>query len=282
MAKFKNIMSIDVEDWYNSSLDLFGDSNVIHGQKPDESVVSNTLLSLDLLDQHSNKGTFFVLGTVAEHYPDLVTEIIHRGHEVASHGYAHQLVYNLTPEDFATDVKISLDHLSRAGCAKVKGYRAPYWSITKKSLWALDILRDLGFEYDSSIYPIHRSLYGISDANPDPHRLPNGMMEFPPATIRLPGFNFPIAGGGYLRILPSWLLGRLVTRSVNAGSKVFYFHPYELDSSDVKIQHEITSLRSLFYVFQQKLGRKGNYNKVANLIAEYDFTSFENILDSYK
>ena len=277
----EHIMSIDVEDWYNSSLDLFDDSDVKHGQRPNESVVENTLLSLDMLDRYRSKGTFFVLGTVAEYYPDLVKEIIYRGHEVASHGYAHKLVYNLSPEKFETDIKISMEHLTKAGCNKIIGYRAPYWSITKKSLWALDILKDLGFKYDSSIFPIHRGLYGISDAKPYPHRLPNGMMEFPPATIRLPGFNFPIAGGGYLRLLPSCLLNSMIERASNSGTKVFYFHPYELDANDVKVEHKVTNLKSLIYVFQQRLGRSGNKDKLAGLILKYKFNSFENILGEY-
>lgn len=281
IQKTQFVMSVDVEDWYNSSIDLFDDTNIQHGQKPNDSVISNTLLSLDMLDRSDNKATFFVLGTVAEHYPDLVKEILYRGHEVASHGYAHQLVYNLTPEEFENDIKTSIHHLTNAGCNDIKGYRAPYWSITKNSLWALDILKDLGFKYDSSIFPIHRGLYGISNSKPYPHMLENGMMEFPPATIRLPGFNFPIAGGGYLRILPSWLLRNMIKLSSSSDLKVFYFHPYELDSSDVKVQHKVTSLKSLLYVFQQRLGRKRNQDKVARLISEYSFNSFENILDKY-
>ena len=137
-------MTIDVEDWYNSSLDIFKDSDVPHGSAPDKSVVGNTLTTLDLLSETNNKATFFVLGTVAQAYPDLVREIASRGHEVATHGYSHQLVYNMTPESFEEDLKISLDHLANAGSANILGYRAPYWSITKKSLWALESLKKLG------------------------------------------------------------------------------------------------------------------------------------------
>src|SRR4030066_602406 len=124
-----NIISIDVEDWYSSSLDLFKDSNVQHGSKPDPSVGANTRNTLKLLKETGNTGTFFVLGTVAEYYPDLVKEILDNGHEVGTHGYGHNLVYKLTPEEFERDIVKSLEYLGRAGCEDVVGYRAPYWSI---------------------------------------------------------------------------------------------------------------------------------------------------------
>ena len=140
-----NVITIDVEDWYHSSLDIFKDSDVKHGSRPDESVVDNTLKTLQLLSETNNKATFFVLGTVAEHYPDIVKEILNQGHEVATHGYSHQLVYNMTPQSFEDDLKISFDHLEKASCSEILGYRAPYWSITKKSLWALEVLKNAGY-----------------------------------------------------------------------------------------------------------------------------------------
>ena len=160
MLPIKNIITIDVEDWYNSSLDLFKDTNVEHGAKPDASVVDNTLCTLKLLAETKNKATFFILGTVAEYYPDLVKEILIQGHEVATHGYAHNLVYKLSPQEFEDDLRKSLDYLAKAECSQILGYRAPYWSITKKSLWALEVLQKLGLKYDSSIFPIKRGLYG--------------------------------------------------------------------------------------------------------------------------
>lgn len=246
-----NVMTIDVEDWYNSSLDIFKDSDVPHGAKPHESVVGNTLVTLDLLSETNNKATFFVLGTVAQHYPDLVKEIAKRGHEVATHGYSHQLVYNMTPESFEEDLKISLDHLANAGSTEILGYRAPYWSITKKSLWALDSLKKFGMKYDSSIFPIKRGLYGIHDAKTFPNEIIEGMWEFPPATIRLLGLNLPIAGGGYLRLMPYWLISGAIKRSAAKYTRVFYFHPYELDPEDTKLQHKSRSMTTLLYWLQQ-------------------------------
>jgi polysaccharide deacetylase family protein (PEP-CTERM system associated) len=278
MPKPINIISIDVEDWYHSSLDIFKDTNVAHGAKPDASVVPNTLQALDLLDQTKNKATFFVLGTVAEHYPDIPREILNRGHEVATHGYSHKLVYNMKPEDFEDDLKISLEHLNKAGCSRILGYRAPYWSITKRSLWALESLRKLGFEYDSSIFPIRRGLYGIPDAIPYPHQILKGLWEFPPATIRMLGINWPIAGGGYLRIVPYWIVASAIRKSSDQKLRVFYFHPYELDPEDVHLKHKVKSVGTVAYWLQQTIGRGSNPDKLKKLLFRFKFTSIKETL----
>lgn len=273
-----NAMTIDVEDWYNSSLDIFKDSDVPHGSMPDKSVVDNTLVTLDLLSETNNNATFFVLGTVAEHYPDLVREISNRGHEVATHGYCHQLVYNMTSESFEEDIKISLDHLAKAGCTNILGYRAPYWSITKKSLWALDSLKKIGLKYDSSIFPIRRGLYGIHDAKTYPNEIIDGLWEFPPATIRFLGVNLPIAGGGYLRLMPYNVISSAIKRSASKYTRVFYFHPYELDPEDIKLKHKTRSMTTILYWIQQKSGRNSNPEKLRRLLTEFKFQSFKHIL----
>ena len=274
----KNVITIDVEDWYHSSLDLFKDSPVQHGAKPAPSVVDNTLYTLDLLSKTGNKATFFVLGTVAEHYPDIVKEILNKGHEVATHGYSHKLVYDMRPEEFEDDLKISLEHLNRAGCGRILGYRAPYWSITRRSLWALEILSKLSFKYDSSIFPIKRGLYGIPDAPTHPHKVSEGLWEFPPATIRFLGINLPIAGGGYLRLMPYKLVSRAIRKSISKHVRVFYFHPYELDPQDTRLQHKAKSLVTLLYWAQQKLGRGENPDKLRRLLSDFKFVSFEEVL----
>ena len=273
-----NAMTIDVKDWYNSSLDIFKDSDVAHGSMPDKSVVDNTMATLELLSETNNIATFFVLGTVAEHYPDLIKEISNRGHEVATHGYSHRLVYNMTPESFEDDLKISLDHLAKAGCTKILGYRAPYWSITKKSLWALDSLKKIGLTYDSSIFPIKRGLYGIADAKTYPNEIIDGLWEFPPATIRFSGVNLPIAGGGYLRLMPYKVISGAIKKSASKYTKVFYFHPYELDPEDIKLQHKAKSMTTVLYWVQQKLGRGSNPDKLRRLLSEFKFQCFKYIL----
>lgn len=280
MLKTTNVISVDVEDWYHSSLDLFKDSPVQHGTKPDPSVVDNTLQTLDLLSKTANKATFFVLATVAEHYPDIVKEILNRGHEVATHGYSHKLVYDMTPEEFEDDLKISLEHLNKAGCDRVLGYRAPYWSITKRSLWALEVLSKLGFKYDSSIFPIKRGLYGIPDAPTYPHKTSADLWEFPPATIRFLGINWPIAGGGYLRMTPYRIVASAIRKSSSRQLKMFYFHPFELDPKDTRMKHKVKSVRSVAYWLQQTVGRGANPEKLHKLLSEFQFTSIEQILSN--
>jgi polysaccharide deacetylase family protein (PEP-CTERM system associated) len=275
-----NIMTVDVEDWYHSSLDLFKDSPVRHGGKPDQSVVDNTLYTLDLLSKNENKATFFVLGTVAEHYPDIVKEILNQGHEVATHGYSHKLVYNMRPEELEDDLKISLEHLNKAGCDQLLGYRAPYWSITKSSLWALEVLQKLGFKYDSSIFPIRRRLYGIPDANPRVHKIAKGFWEFPPATLRMFGMNWPIAGGGYLRMVPYWIIASAIRESSGREVRIFYFHPFELDPTDIGMKHKVKSVGSVVYWFQQVVGRRSNPDKLKRLLSEFKFGSIKDTLSN--
>src|SRR5262249_11628220 len=161
---------------------------------------------LDLFDVHRARGTFFFVGWVAEKFPHLVREVQARGHELACHSYWHRTIYSLTPEEFRQDTRRAKRVIEDAAGVAIHGYRAPSWSITRESLWALDILAEEGFTYDSSIYPIHHDLYGVPGAKRFPylHACGNGMglREFPPATLRLLGTNFPVAGGGYLRIFP--------------------------------------------------------------------------------
>lgn len=272
-----NVLTVDVEDWYNSSIDLFSKDGAQHGQKPDPSVVTNTLRTLDLFSETKNTGTFFFLGTVAESYPDLVRETLRRGHEVGCHSYAHQLVYTLSEYEFTADLEKALGFLSKAGASHVVGYRAPYWSITEKSLWALDILREKGFTYDSSVFPIRRGLYGIPSAQRFPHRR-QGLWEFPPATIRVAGVNLPIAGGGYLRIVPYSFIKISINRTAHDLYKTFYFHPYELDVEDVAVRNKMRSIKSWSYYLQQVIGRRDNPKKIRRLMSENQFVSFEKII----
>lgn len=277
-----NVLTIDVEDWYCSSLDLFKDTPFQHGQKPSPSVVDNTLNALELLKKTGNQATFFILGTVAEHYPDIVKEILNSKHEIATHGYCHKLVYHMKPQEFEDDIKISLEHLNKAGCEQILGYRAPYWSITKKSLWALEVLNKLGFKYDSSIFPIRRGLYGIPDAPTYPNKVFSDMWEFPPATVKFFGLNLPIAGGGYLRIVPYWAIASAIRNPSQEQIRVFYFHPYELDPTDIKLKHRIKYGGTLAYWLQQKIGRQSNPGKLTKLLLEFKFTSIKEVLSSLR
>ncbi len=268
------IMTVDVEDWYTSSIDLFAEADGDHGRPPDRTVLRNTRRCLELFARNNSKATFFILTTVAEAYPELIREIEQEGHEIGVHGYQHRLVYRLTPPEFEQDLKKSLAILQGIGVRNIHGFRAPYWSITKKSLWALEILKRNGLKYDASIFPIYRQLYGIPDAPTRPYEIIPGLMEYPPATYRLCGLNLPIAGGGYLRMLPYAFLDPMIRSAGRQGGLVFYIHPYELDPADVQGVESPKCLKSRAYLLQQKLGRNSNPRKIEKLLAAHRFVSF--------
>lgn len=235
-----NALTIDVEDYYQVS----AFESVVQGtawSQYESRVVQNTVKVLDLLDTYETKATFFVLGWVAERHLSLLRMIAARGHEVASHGYAHQRVYTQTPAQFREETRRSKAILEDGLGHAILGYRAASYSITAQSLWALDILREEGFVYDSSIFPIRHDLYGIPDAPRSCYRIPcqdaTTLIEFPLSTVRLGGVNCPIAGGGYLRLFPyaytRWGIRHLNTRE--GLPAVVYFHPWEIDPAQPRL-----------------------------------------------
>jgi len=235
-----NVLSVDVEDYFHVAA-LSESINVQDWESIAPRVVENTRRLLDLFDRHNVKATHFVLGWVAEKFPDLIREIDARGHEVASHGYSHQLVYDQTPELFYKETRMSKEMLENILGKAVIGYRAASYSITKRSLWALDILSELGFQYDSSIFPIRHDRYGIPDAEPLPHKMQtpkgNQIVEFPLTTSSLFGLKMPAAGGGYFRLYP-YALSKLLLRRVQKSNKpiVFYLHPWEIDHEQPRVK----------------------------------------------
>jgi len=247
-----NAFTVDVEDYFQveafSSLVEFNDWG-----KFESRVVKNTHIILDLLDQHNVKGTFFVLGWVAKKHPYLVKEIAIRGHEVASHGMTHKLIYNQKKEIFKNETFYSKKLLEDLSQQSVNGYRAATYSIINKSLWALDILVEAGFKYDSSIFPMRHDRYGIPDANPVPHVLttPNGseIIEFPISTYKTKYFTLPVAGGGYFRLFP-YFLTKWGLRSINEGNTpfVFYIHPWEVDPEQPKIENTTMLTKFRHYI----------------------------------
>jgi len=272
-------LSVDVEDWYNCSRELFPKVDSIKVPVPDPSVIQNTRTCMEIIESSGSKATFFVLTTICEHYPDLVREISDRGHEVGIHTYSHRLLYKMTEEEFTDDLDKSMHLMVNCGINSIEGFRAPYWSITEKSLWVLDVLKAFGFKYDSSIFPIHRGLYGIASAPTKPYFTKNGLIEMPPATIGVLGQNFPIAGGGYLRLTPEFILRKLVNRKWRQReSSVFYCHPYEMDPEDTKITGDVKGLKSFGYILQQRVGRTSNPKKLENLIRGYKFTTLSEMI----
>ena len=228
-----NAMTIDVEDYFHVS--------VFDGILPrsawdtmESRVCRNTERLLDIFSEHEVRATFFVLGWVAERFPDLVRTIAGRGHEIASHGYAHRLIYDQTPAAFRDDVRRAKGLLEETGGRRVLGYRAPSYSITPRSLWALDILLEEGYRYDSSIFPIRHDRYGIPVSQREPYvieRNAGTLFEVPGSTTTLGPLNLPIAGGGYFRILPYWWTRWGIARvnRLEGRPAVFYLHPWEID-----------------------------------------------------
>jgi polysaccharide deacetylase family protein (PEP-CTERM system associated) len=236
-----NALSVDVEDYYQVS----AFESVVRLEDwgfRESRVERNTHRVLDLLDEFHVKATFFVLGWVAEKSPTLIQVISRRGHEVASHGYSHRLIYNQTPDEFRQETRRAKRVVEDAIGKQIIGYRAASYSITEESLWSLNILAEEGFQYDSSIFPIRHDRYGIPRHQRFFHIL-NGngqaaIAEIPLSTVRIAGFNFPVAGGGYFRLLP-YAITHFAMRHLNQQERepaVFYFHPWEIDPDQPRIE----------------------------------------------
>ncbi|MBP1752966.1 MAG: polysaccharide deacetylase [Geobacteraceae bacterium] len=275
-----NALSIDVEDYFQVTAFERHVARERWGEYPLR-VEANTSRVLDILASYDVRGTFFMLGWVAERLPGLVRKIRGTGHEIGCHGYGHELVYRIGPERFRNDIRKSKGLLEDITGQPVLGYRAPSYSITAKSLWALDILVEEGFSYDSSIFPIVHDVYGIPGGERFPHEITTRagrIREFPISTLPLKlgrwQARIPIAGGGYLRLLPV-LLVRSAIRYINDKENqpaVVYFHPWEIDPSQPRIK---ASFRSRF---RHYLNLEGTENKIRNLLDNLKFSSLAAVL----
>jgi polysaccharide deacetylase family protein (PEP-CTERM system associated) len=241
-----NAISVDVEDYYHVSA-FSKYINKTEWDSLESRVERNTQRILEIFNNEEVKATFFILGWIAEKYPKLIKEISDYGHEIACHGYSHDLIYTQSKEDFQKETIMSKRILEDIVGSEVIGYRAASYSITNRSLWALDVLAQAGFKYDSSIFPILHDRYGIKNAEPFPHVVKtekgNSIIEFPISTIKMLSFNVPISGGGYFRLYPYWLT-RLGLRKINLDYNspfIFYMHPWELDVNQPKIDSNYIS-----------------------------------------
>ena len=222
-------MTVDVEDWFQVQAFASTIDRADWDSLP-RRVEANTDRFLQMFDTAGIRATFFTLGWVADRAPALVRRIVAAGHELASHGYAHRLAHEQTPDDFRADTGRARRLLEDVGGVAVRGYRAPTFSINTRTPWAFDILADEGHAYSSSIYPIRHDLYGMPNAPRIPHRVAHGrLLEIPMTTVRLAGRNLPCAGGGYFRLLP-YAAFRAGLRRVNRDQPgMFYTHPWEID-----------------------------------------------------
>jgi polysaccharide deacetylase family protein (PEP-CTERM system associated) len=277
----RHAMSIDVEDYFHVA--AFSDVVKADDWGSIESRVErNTRRALELFDKHNVQATFFVLGWVAERYPDLVRAIAAGGHEVASHGYSHQLIYKQTPEVFRAETRKSKQILEDIVQRPIVGYRAASYSITPKSRWALDILHEEGFVFDSSLFPVRHDRYGMPDANPDPHVLttPSGgkLIEFTLSTLDILGYRLPMAGGGYFRLFPYWFTKACLTSLQRRGRPfIFYLHPWELDPQQPRFENASALSRFRHYNNLDQCERR-----FEQLLKAFRFTTVSNVLADLK
>lgn len=275
----KNILTIDLEEWFHANYH----AEIFDNQKTYEvRIIQNTERLLALFSEHKVKATFFVLGHVAEQHPQLIKDIAAAGHEIATHGYAHQLVYQQTPDMFKEDVSQAKKLIEDIINKGIKGYRAPSWSITPRSLWAWDILSDLGFVYDASVFPIETYLYGMPSSPRFPyHPEYNGrtlnLIEIPSSTVRILNKNIPFAGGFYFRVLPYSLVARCIKTVNNEGQPaIVYLHPREIDPGQPRLTLSLKENLIHYY------GINGCERKLIRVLKKFTFTSIEEYFEIHQ
>lgn len=257
-----NAMTVDVEDYFQvSAFEAY--VSRANWKYFSSRVESNTDRILQLFADSGVQATFFTLGWVAEHYPGLVKRIVLAGHDLASHGYEHQRVTNLTKCEFANDLTTSKAVLEDVGGVEISGYRAPSYSFTSENLWAHEVLFETGYRYSSSIVPIKHDLYGIPDAPRFAHQYVNGcVLELPITTISILGRKISCGGGGWFRLYPyrfsKWAINQ-VNHNDNQ-SAIFYFHPWEIDPKQPRIKN--LDARTKFRHYQNLSRMEGKINRL--------------------
>ncbi|MDP2809134.1 MAG: DUF3473 domain-containing protein [Rhodocyclaceae bacterium] len=256
-----NALTVDVEDYFQVSAFAPYIDRADWGKRECR-VEHNIARILALLERHGVKATFFTLGWIAERYPGVVRDIVAGGHELASHGYGHERVSNLTPDAFFADIAHAKQLLEQISGVEVKGYRAPSFSIDARNLdWAFEALARAGYRYSSSVYPVRHDHYGMPDAPRFSHVPHAAVLEVPPTTVRAFNRNWPASGGGYFRLMPYALSRRLIdyVNRHDGESAVFYFHPWEIDTAQPRIPGINVKTRFRHYVnihrMEQRLAR---------------------------
>lgn len=275
-----NAFTIDVEDYFQvtgferdvprSAWDSF-----------ESRVVDNTRRLLDLLAAHDVRATFFVLGWTAHRHPQLVRDIRQAGHELGSHSFWHRLVYQLSPTEFRRDLRDSIAAVEDASGVRVTSYRAPSFSITSRSLWALEILAEEGIMVDSSIFPTRHDRYGIPGARPEIHDLQTPsrtICEYPPTTVPIAGMDLPAAGGGYFRLYPWWCSKLLMQRVLQQGRPLmFYVHPWEIDPDQPRLRAGSSMNRIRHY-----LNLASTTSKLERLLASFRFGTLSEAIAAHR
>jgi len=280
IAPVVNALTVDVEEYYHG-VDFTEALGVDGIRRLPSRVVPQTEHLLDVLDSHGARGTFFTLGVVAQRYPRLVRQITERGHEIASHGWDHTLVFRLGAAGFRADVRRAKHAAEQAAGRVVRGYRAPNYSIRRDTPWAFAILSEEGFVYDSSIYPIAHDRYGFPDAPRFPHVAQSvdglELREVPVGTARFAGTNLPI-GGGFFRLFPTSLV-RAAVASVNRAERqpvVLYVHPWEFVPEQPRPQMTCKQR------FRHYTGLASAERKLRALLSDFRFAAIDTVFDQVR
>lgn len=278
-APVVNAMTIDVEEYFHASI-FNGVVRRTDWSSLESRVCASTDRLLEILDAARVKASFFVLGHVADRHPHQVRKLAAHGHEIASHGYWHELIYTQTPEVFREDVRRAKGLLESLAGVEVQGFRAPSYSITKRSLWALEVLAEEGYRYDASIFPVHHDRYGIPDAPRHPHVIEcarRTILEAPPSTVRIGSLNLPVAGGGYFRLLPyawtRWGIKRL--NRVERKPAIFYVHPWEIDPHQPRLALSRLNRVRHYYNLSKTEAR------LRRLLADFRFAPLGTVLSNH-
>lgn len=273
-SKLRNALTVDVEEYFQ----VAAFERTIPREQWDATesrVEFNTDRVLDLLAARGVKGTFFVLGWIAERHPSMVRRIVADGHEVASHGYDHTRLHHFTPDRFRDDVIKTRKILEDIAGVTIRGYRAPSYSINARNLWALDVLQETGHVYSSSIYPIVHDLYGMPEAPRFPFRVrPDAILEIPVTTVRIGDRNYPCGGGGYFRLLPypvfRWALRRVNQQDSQPG--LFYFHPWEVDPGQPRVSGAPLKSR-----FRHYLNLDSMHSRLERLLTDFSWGRMDEV-----
>ncbi len=263
-------LSFDVEDWFTVR-NMRDAISEVDWQNQDLRVQIGMKFILDSLAEKNIKATFFILGWIADQCPELVRKISDQGHEIACHGYSHTPIDLLTPEAFEADLKKAIDTIEKVTGQKIKGFRAPSFSVMEKTAWALPIIKKLGFEYDSSIFSTRHPDYGVQNF-PTEITTVSGLTEVPLKKSKIWGMKIPVCGGGYFRMLPYQFTKSALQRDLKKDAVVMYFHPWEFDAAQPRVKLGVLK------TFRHYVGLNSNREKFLNLINDFEFTTIENMI----
>lgn len=265
-------LSFDVEDWFTvrNMRDFVSDAD---WNKQELRVNIGMDFILNALAEKNIKATFYILGWLADRCPELVQKISAQGHEIGCHSYQHTPIDLLTPDTFAKDLKKAIDALEAVTGKKIKGFRAPSFSVMHKTSWAIDIIKDSGLQYDSSIFVTSHPDYGVRDFPTDITKV-NDFIEVPLKKSPLFGTQVPVCGGGYFRMLPYGLTRAALKQDLKNGPVVMYFHPWEFDPEQPRVA--LPPVKR----FRHYVGLNSNRQKFLNLLNDFEFTTVENLVEN--